>query len=93
MHVSVFSNFFFFFVECFGNRIWSGYYFWDVLATASFLNPNLFLTSVKNVTILTEGRRQGATIIDNVHGRPVTIVEFVSAESFHSYILNQFTKI
>src|SRR5699024_2214845 len=63
----------------------STYFLWDVLTTAYIGMPELVEQHDINISVYTEGPSQGQTYIDDVNGRPVSLVHHVEHDAFFNY--------
>ncbi|PHK49972.1 nucleoside hydrolase [Staphylococcus edaphicus] len=64
----------------------STYFLWDVLTTAYIGKPELVQQHAVKANIYTEGPSQGQTYIDDIHGRTVSVVDYVERDAFFKYI-------
>lgn len=71
----------------------STYFMWDVLTTAYIGKPELVQQHTVNVSIHTDGPSQGQTYIDQINGRPVSVVDNVNRDDFFNYITSLAKKI
>ncbi|OEL04498.1 purine nucleosidase [Staphylococcus succinus] len=71
----------------------STYFMWDVLTTAYVGKPELVQQHTVYVSIHTDGPSQGQTYIDQLNGRPVSVVDNVNREDFFNYITSLAKKI
>ncbi|WP_341636737.1 nucleoside hydrolase [Staphylococcus casei] len=71
----------------------STYFMWDVLTTAYVGKPELVQQHTVSVSIHTDGPSQGQTYIDQLNGRPVSVVDNVNREDFFNYITSLAKKI
>lgn len=71
----------------------STYFLWDVLTTAYVGMPELVQQHSVNVSVHTEGANQGQTYIDDVNGRPISLVDNVEHDAFFKYITDLAKKV
>jgi len=63
------------------------YFFWDTLTAAVAIEPSLVKSSVKKLTVISEGESQGKTLVTE-DGDDVTVAEDVNAQELHDMVLN-----
>ena len=71
----------------------STYFLWDVLTTAYVGMPNLVHKHDLNVSVYTEGPSQGRTYVDDLHGRPISVIDHVDHDNFFKYITDLAKKV
>ena len=71
----------------------STYFLWDVLTTAYVGMPNLVHKHDLNVSVYTEGPSQGKTYVDDLHGRPISVIDHVEHDNFFKYITDLAKKV
>ena len=71
----------------------STYFLWDVLTTAYVGMPNLVHKHDLNVSVYTEGPSQGRTYVDDLHGRPISVIDHVEHDNFFKYITDLAKKV
>lgn len=55
--------------------------------------PNLVHKHDLNVSVYTEGPSQGKTYVDDLHGRPISVIDHVEHDNFFKYITDLAKKV
>lgn len=74
--------------QCYALALPQDFYFWDVLATAYLVRPDLYTVGDRDVAVVTEGASQGNTYA-KPGGRKIQVIETVDAAAFYDYLLQQ----